>query len=428
MDCTRARTLLSPYLDRQLGPEQRVTLEEHLASCAECRAILAHYQEIDRRLARLRGRGPSAPPLSDLMQVIRYGRRRVPRPQGKGRLRFLGGVVILALLAFLAAFYSLAAVRDGGEATPLAGTLYVALQNAEGQLAVVDVQTAKLVTTISVGFRPSRLAASRLGNRVYVIGEGAVMAVIDAAANAVASRYELYARPGGIAVSPDGKTLYISLLERRTMIYVDTADGTQVGQVRVGGLPREVVVTPDGQWAFVFNSTDNSVSRIRTSTKQETRVYHLLRAGDRAAEFSLHPMAVSSDGHMLYVAELNRERIWTIDLTNDSVKAADVPLRDLGRDMVVTPSGDRLYVTHGDPRGQRAAMAGLASMALPKVERTAEIRGFYSGVTLSPDGTMLFATNPDENLLIFADAQTLQTTATVAVGLRPASIVYVPRP
>jgi YVTN family beta-propeller protein len=85
-------------------------------------------------------------------------------------------------------------------------------------------------------------------------------------------------------------------------------------------------------------------------------------------------------------------------------------------------------VTHGDARGSRAALAGLASMALPKVERNAEIRGFFNAVALNPDGTTLYATNQDENSVIFADVRTLQTLATVPVGIRPAAIVYAPKP
>ena len=64
-------------------------------------------------------------------------------------------------------------------------------------------------------------------------------------------------------------------------------------------------------------------------------------------------------------------------------------------------------------------------MTLPGVERTAEIRGSYSGVALSPDGATLFAANPDDNVVIFADADTLETQETIAVGRAPASIVWV---
>ena len=63
-------------------------------------------------------------------------------------------------------------------------------------------------------------------------------------------------------------------------------------------------------------------------------------------------------------------------------------------------------------------------MALPKVERTAEIRGYFYGVAVSPDGGAIFATDPANNALIFADARTLETSATVPVGQRPTFVAY----
>lgn len=40
MDCTETRSRLHPYLDRELDFESALAIEAHLASCAECRAIV----------------------------------------------------------------------------------------------------------------------------------------------------------------------------------------------------------------------------------------------------------------------------------------------------------------------------------------------------------------------------------------------------
>jgi YVTN family beta-propeller protein len=347
-----------------------------------------------------------------------------PRSSGWRSVVWLGlGLAALVVLVG-GSFAALQFARSLPPATG-AGLLYVALLNGDGQVAVVDVQTARLVSTITVGGRPIKLTAAHDSRRVYVLGDDSVISVIDVATSKVETRYEVTGRAAGMAISPDGKILYITLADRRSLILLDTQSGRQNAEVRVGRFPREVAVSPDGQWALVFNSGDNSVSKVNTSTLREVRVLPLLRRGDAVVEFSQHPIAFSADGRKAYVAELNRERVWTIDMATDAATAADVQLRDLGRDIISTPSGDRLFVTHGDPRGQRASLAGLASMTLPKIERTAEIRGYYYGVTLSPDGATVFATNADDNVVIFADAQTLQTQETIAVGQSPASIVWV---
>ena len=417
--------LLSAYMDHRLSGDDHIAVQQHLATCASCTARLASLQDLDRRLAHMKGRGPSASVAYDVTRVLR-GEKLPATKRGAGWRSILALGLGLAVL-LVVTVGGIAAVRFARSVPPAtgAGLLYVALQNSEGQVAVVDVQTARLVSTISIGARPAKIVAAHDSRSVYVLGDDSVITVLDVAHSAIEHRYELPGRAAGMAISSDDKLLYITLSDRRSLIFVDTQTGRQNAEVRVGRTPREVSVSPDGQWALVFNSGDNSVSKIRTSTKREMRVLPLLRRGDAALDFAQHPMAFSADGKKAYVAELNRERMWTIDMTTDEALAADVPLRDLGRDIVVAPSGDRLFVTHGDPRGQNSALAGLASMALPKVERTAEIRGYYYGVALSPDGATIFATNADDNVVIFADAQSLQTKETIPVGRSPAGLVWV---
>ena len=422
MECKKAQALLSAFLDRQLPGADHRAVDDHLASCQACRAVLADYQEMDRLLARMRNRGPSASIVTDVGEILRGGKPVAKAKAGSSRHKL---AALLILVVFVASAGALAAFAANGRRAAVAGNgfLYIALGGAEDRVAVVDVESARLAGTVYIGARPLQLALSPRGERLYVLTETSI-SVVDTTQSVVVDRYLLPARAAGLAVSPDGKTLYTTLYERRSVIILEADSGRPVGDVRVGRMPREVVVSPDSQWVLVYNSGDNTLSKIKTSTMQESKVLRLLRRNDTVAEFSLHPMAVGPDGRKLYVSELNRERIWVIDLLSDSSEAFDVPLRDFGRDLALSPVGDRLYATHGDPRGQRANLAGLASLALPGVERQAEIRGFYHGVAVSPDGALIFATNPDENVVIIADAKSLQTQATVPVGQRPTAIVY----
>src|SRR6266516_4772009 len=53
---------LSEYLDDELGAAERTALDAHLASCAECRAILDELRHVVARAAALDDR----PPVADL--------------------------------------------------------------------------------------------------------------------------------------------------------------------------------------------------------------------------------------------------------------------------------------------------------------------------------------------------------------------------
>lgn len=69
---------LSDYLDDELAPAERGTLERHLASCAECRGALADLRAVVERAAALAPRTPAAdlwPGVEQRIRQVRPGRR-----------------------------------------------------------------------------------------------------------------------------------------------------------------------------------------------------------------------------------------------------------------------------------------------------------------------------------------------------------------
>ena len=59
--------------------------------------------------------------------------------------------------------------------------------------------------------------------------------------------------PWGLALSPDGKLLYVAGFESNTLSVVDTASRTVISRVATGNYPYSVVVSADGQHVYVSN-------------------------------------------------------------------------------------------------------------------------------------------------------------------------------
>ena len=67
-------------------------------------------------------------------------------------------------------------------------------------------------------------------------------------------------------MTPDGTRLFVTNGGAGTVTKIDTAtNGVTVAAIKVGNGPSSIAVSPDGMYAYVTNSTDNTVSVITLS-------------------------------------------------------------------------------------------------------------------------------------------------------------------
>jgi YVTN family beta-propeller protein len=122
--------------------------------------------------------------------------------------------------------------------------------------------------------------------------------VIDTSTNTVTKTIAGFNQPWGVAVSPDGNSVYVTNLgENGTVSVIDTTTNTVVGDpITVGtGGPQGVAVTPDGKSVYITSSDGNAVWVIDTTTNQGTSV----GGGDLFG--APWGVAVSHDGKSVYV-------------------------------------------------------------------------------------------------------------------------------
>jgi hypothetical protein len=101
MNCSRAEKLLNLYVDGRLDVRRLPLLEEHVHSCAVCRAKLAVFEAVRESLAD--DRPVAEPPgLTEriLARVAAFEARRVAAPARQFTLRWADGL-LAALLATL---------------------------------------------------------------------------------------------------------------------------------------------------------------------------------------------------------------------------------------------------------------------------------------------------------------------------------------
>jgi hypothetical protein len=105
MNCKDLGELLSAYADGELAGTQRDFLDEHLASCADCRVVLADYTQIRQQLLSLR----VTRPLPDIREATMSKIKMVKVPVGLRRwLRpaLVAAPILVVLITLLSLYLS----------------------------------------------------------------------------------------------------------------------------------------------------------------------------------------------------------------------------------------------------------------------------------------------------------------------------------
>jgi YVTN family beta-propeller protein len=140
-----------------------------------------------------------------------------------------------------------------------------------------------------------------------------------------------------MALSPDGRLLYVVCQDNDEVRVVDAHANKVVGVVTVGRAPRGIAASSDGRQLYVTNAWSDSVSVIDTAS---LKVMQTLATG-----FEPSGIVVDGSGETLYVANRLSGDISVIDL-----KAGQESKRLLaGRGasyLAISPDGKWIYCTH----------------------------------------------------------------------------------
>ena len=207
-----------------------------------------------------------------------------------------------------------------------------------------------------------------------------------------------YGRPAGLAMSPDGKYVYIALEPATNDPFYPTGPGEYLlGSVGV-------IDTATNTASFVYTAPGNAVYGPGAAPHTQ--------GGDPTA------VAVSPNGKYLYVAYTpaayyNRSGVSVYDLSTNQLIA--LPADQGGRDLVVSRDSNRVYVSDGTVINgvNNTAYGGLLSGGVTSP-------GIGSAVAISPDGGHIYITNMNANTLsVVSTNGATPNLTTISVGTAP---------
>ncbi len=254
--------------------------------------------------------------------------------------------------------------------------------------------------------------------RVYFTnGPRNQVGVFDTATKSFVASIPVGSRPRGIAITPDGKFLYVAnqASSSVSVIQVESLEVTDTIAIPGGGSPYGVAVTPDGGSVYVATADDRG--RIFVIDTETRTVVETIRAGRQ-----LRNVAVSPDGTLAYVTSNGDGRVFIIDVLTNTVLRALKARKAYA--IAFQPYGNAVFVTSES----RVGKVTMFDIATNQVLGEWKVGEFPLGITTSRGGLQVYVTNRDSDFITVIDPNREEVAGTLSVrqGLGP--IVLLPRP
>jgi YVTN family beta-propeller protein len=368
---------------------------------------------------------------------VRYGPARVtgmPPPRRRrpraGAVALIAGLTALVVLGGIGVAAALVRDDRGGEppanlvALPTAQTSAPAEASAP-TVTITKVPLAQRVGSldkpvsaggIRVGAEPEGVIVAPDSRTLYVANQNSkILSIVDAATQKVTS-IKLRNTPRFVAISRDGRRLFVSMYEndKKTgsgVAVVDTAARKVLGYVKTGNQPFTLAVGPDG--------------RLWVPIHSEGRV-EIYSAGDQKPDGRIevpanpHAVAFSADQMRAFTPNHESNAVSVIDMRTDKLLKS-IPVSKAPHNLAVSPDGRRVLVA-----GFEADAADLIDAVTLKRTGPFPVGKSPQCVAFSTDGKHAYVVNEGDNTVTVLDGRTGRKTATVGVGKSPRMIAMSP--
>jgi len=261
---------------------------------------------------------------------------------------------------------------------------------------------------------PAGLAVTPDGKRLYV-AENLThkVAVVDLMNQQVVTKIEVGEYPYDCEMSPDGKRVYVSIWGGRSIAAIDTTENRVAGTIQTGDHPNDLEITRDGKTLYVANANSNTVSVIDTAQMKEIEAISTALHPKSPAGSTPNAVALSPDEKALYIANAD----------NNDVAIADVSKRGNSRISGFIPTGWYPTSVRASRDGKRIFVAngkGVASASNPGGPRIGQAydRSQYIGQLLK--GTVSIINLPNKARLAQLTRQTYANSPYTDAMLRAA--------
>lgn len=153
-------------------------------------------------------------------------------------------------------------------------------------------------------------------HRLYVVTkENNSLYVIDTQSKKVLSRHSLGGEGYTCILSPDHQYLYASCWGCDKIVVFSTILQKISGIIPAGDNPNDLCITKNGQYLFVANANDNSVSVVDTKQNKVIETLNTALYPDSPSGSTTNSVALSEDNKTLFIANADNNCLVVFDVT-----------------------------------------------------------------------------------------------------------------
>jgi YVTN family beta-propeller protein len=297
----------------------------------------------------------------------------------------------------------------------------VVLNKSEFRVALIDPATGNILARLPTGHGPHEVAVSPDGRTAYVSNfgpfshypagdqthtqPGNTITVIDLVSRAVKTTWDLgtHMSPHGLLVSHDGKNIWVTTETPQSLLELDAATGKilhawPTTQQRT----HMIVITPDEKKFYATNTISGSVSVI----DRAAGTVKVLPTGPGSEGITISP-----DGREVWVGIRAGDKVAVISTATDEIVATFESGGKGPSRVRFTPGGKEVWVSNSSSNQMAVFDASdrkmLATLEMPKGP---------SGMVFSADGRRLFVADMRENEVTVIDVSARKVASRIPMG------------
>ncbi|AYL95640.1 gliding motility-associated C-terminal domain-containing protein [Mucilaginibacter celer] len=286
-----------------------------------------------------------------------------------------------------------------------ANVAYIPDFNTSTVLAVNTINN-KIIDTIPVGPAPGWVAISPDGKKVYVANLGSnTVSVINTATNAVKT-VPTFDTPTGMVYSKDGTRVYVAGATGQCTV-IDAVNDVALTSLSFFSGAAGLAISNDGKWLYTANYAMGDVRVYDTATGADL--------GNIPAPGANYAVS-SPDGRKIYVTGSYSNCIYVIDAATASLSAT-INIPSGAAAIAVSPDGSRIYVTN-----QAAGTVSVINATNNAFMVALPVGKSPEGISITPDGKYVYVANVDAGTVSIINTADYTVAATISCGQYPRAL------